>query len=121
MALQLCMTQKGVECKKRLATSSVGCEKTKVSKVGIVFVLIVFVACAGIMYIFQINKLATMGYEIKDKEKQIEGLLKQNETLQIQAAELRSMQNLEADKEHMKMKKPSNTTYIEVSGSVAMK
>lgn len=121
MALQLCMTQKGVQCKKRSSIASVDCGRAKVSKLTMVFILLGFISCAGVMYIFQINKLATMGYEIKEKERQIEDLRKKNETLQIRAAELRSMQNLEADKEQMKMKKPVNTTYIEVGGSVAMK
>jgi len=119
VALRLRMTQTSIKCQKRKA---IGKEKPKkVSKLTLVFVLLFFVFCAGVMYIFQINKMATMGYEIKKTEKQIEELEKQNEALQIRAAELKSMHNLESDKERMNMKKPDEVGYIEIDEPVAMK
>ncbi len=62
-----------------------------------------------------------MGYEIKKSEKQIAELTKQNEAFQIRAAELKSMHNLEADKERLNMKKPDEIGYIEIDEPVAMK
>lgn len=119
MALKLCMTQAGVRCKKR---NEAICEKPKkVSKLTMVFVLMFFVFCAGVMYIFQVNRLATMGYEIKKTEKQIDELKKLNEALKIKAAELKSMHNLESDKERMKMIKPDEIGYIEIDEPVAMR
>ena len=115
------MTQAGVRCRKQLVQRSAEAEPSKVSKLTIVFVLIGFIFCAGIMYIFQVNKLATMGYEIREKEKQIGELKKKNETLQIKAAELRSMQSLEADSGGVRMEKPTSVTYIEITEPVAMK
>lgn len=119
MALRLRMTQTGVRCQKRKIVEK---EKPKkVSKLTLVVVLLFFVFCAGIMYIFQINKMATMGYEIKKTEEQIEELKKQNEALRIRAAELKSMHKLESDKERMNMKKPDEIGYIEVDDPVAMR
>lgn len=119
MALRLRMTQTSIKCQKRKVVEK---EKPKkVSKLTVVFVLLFFVFCAGVTYIFQINKMATMGYEIKKTEKQIEELEKQNEVLQIRAAELKSMHNLESDKERMNMKKPDEVGYIEIDEPVAMK
>lgn len=119
MALKLCMTQGGVRCNKR--TEAVAEKPKKVSKFTMVCVLMFFVFCAGVMYIFQVNRLATMGYEIKKTEKTIEELKKQNESLKIEAAELKSMHNLESDKDRMKMRKPEEIGYIEIDEPVAMK
>ncbi len=65
--------------------------------------------------------MATMGYEIKTKEKAIQDLQKQNELLKIEAAQLRSMNNLETEKDKIKMQKPDEVSYIEVDNPVAMK
>ena len=69
----------------------------------------------------QVNKLATMGYEMKIKESTIEDLEKKNESLKIRAAELKSMHNLEVEKERMQMKKPDEISYIEVEQQVAVR
>jgi len=93
----------------------------KVSRLTSVFMLVAIVSIAGIIYIMQINKLATMGYEMKIKESKIEELKKKNEDLNIRAAELKSMHSLEVDKERMQMKKPDEITYIEVEDPVAIR
>ncbi len=78
------------------------------------------VSIVGILYIVQVNELATMGYEIKSKEKKIEELEKMNETLKIRAAELKSMHNLEIEKKRMQMKKPNEISYVELENPVAL-
>ena len=93
----------------------------KVSRLTSVFMLVVIISVAGIVYIMQVNKLATMGYEMKIKESKIEDLKKTNEDLKIRAAELKSMHNLEVDKDRMNMKKPEEITYIEVDDAVAIR
>lgn len=96
-------------------------QEKKVSKPTAVFLLLGFLCVAGVLYIFQVNRLATMGYEIKNKEKAIEELKKSNESLKIRAAELKSMHNLETEKERMQMKKPGEVSYIEVGTPVALR
>ena len=96
-------------------------KKTQVSKPTAVFLLLGFLCVAGVMYIAQVNKLATMGYEIKTREKSIEGLKKDNEALKIRAAQLKSMHNLETEKDRMQMKKPDEISYIDVDTPVALK
>lgn len=80
--------------------------------------MLVFIV--GISYIVQINRLATMGYEIKEREKEIKSLHRENETLKIQATELKSMHNLELEKEEMKLRKPQEVSYIEIEEPVAL-
>jgi len=60
-------------------------------KNSLVFILASLICLAGILYIFQINKTATMGYEIKEKEDVIQELREKNKQLEIQAAQLRSI------------------------------
>ena len=96
-------------------------KKKKVSQTVLIFSLLAAVSIAGILYIVQVNELATMGYEIKNKEKQIEKLGKTNETLKIRAAELKSMHNLEIEKRRMQMKKPDEISYVELENPVALR
>ncbi len=104
------------------------CEKVqKKSEFGFVLsfslvinLLVIIVVILGVMYVLQTNKLATMGYEMKEKENIINALYKDNEALKIHAAELKSMHQLEIEKEAMNLKKPGEVDYLEVDDSVAM-
>jgi hypothetical protein len=78
------------------------------------------VVVVGVLYVAQTNRLATMGYEIKEKENEINTLFKDNEALKINAAELKSMHHLELKKEEMKLRKPQEIGYLEIDDSVAM-
>lgn len=88
------------------------------SFVGILSFLVVVL---GVVYVAQVNRLATMGYEIKEKENLISELNRNNEALKIRAAELRSMHQLELEKEQMNLKKPKDVGYLELDDSVAMR
>lgn len=92
-----------------------------ISLVLLVKSLVVVVIFLGVLYVAQINKLATMGYEIKEKENEINTLCKDNEALKIHAAELKSMHQLELKKDEMNLKKPQEIGYLEVDGPVAMR
>jgi cell division protein FtsL len=96
-------------------------EPKKVSRLTSVFLLVAIISVAGIVYIMQVNKLATMGYEIKLKESKIDELEKKNERLKIRAAELKSMNSLEVEKERMQMRKPDEISYIEVDEQMAVR
>ena len=92
-----------------------------VGKITTTFLLGVLICAAGIIYIFQVNKVATMGYDMKKLESQIEELKQQNERLKIQAADLKSIYNIETKKGEMELKKPGEVSYVEVQNPVAMK
>lgn len=92
-----------------------------VSLILLVKSMIVVVMFLGVLYVAQINKLATMGYEIKEKENKIATLYKDNEALKIHAAELKSMHQLELKKDEMNLKKPQEIGYLEVESPVAMR
>lgn len=93
----------------------------KVGRITATFLLGFLMCVIGVAYIFQVNRVATMGYEIRKQENSIEELKQQNERLKIRAAELKSIYNIETDQAEMEMLKPSEVSYVEVQNPVAMK
>lgn len=93
----------------------------KVGHITATFMLGFLICVIGVAYIFQVNRVATMGYEIRKQENQIEELKQQNERLKIKAAELKSIYNIETGKAEMEMLKPTEVSYVEVQNPVAMK
>ena len=103
-------------CKRKQKTdqrSVVGGEKC-FSRSAFAIILIGLICCAGVMYVFQVNQLATMGYEMKKKEKSIDDLLKNNKQLELESAQLKSIYNLEGHKESLNMEKPQEVSVLEV-------
>lgn len=94
---------------------------TRISLVSLCFVFIAIIILSGIGYLYQVNFLATQGFEMKEIEKKIQDVEKENKQLQIREIELRSMSNIEKATEELNLVNSSNVTYIEVAGSVAMK
>lgn len=73
-------------------------EKTnKFRKVILIFLsFLLFLSCS--IYIFQINKIATLGYEIKNKEDELDLLNEENKRLTIETAEDKSILSFELAK-----------------------
>lgn len=93
----------------------------KVGRVTLSFFLVVLVCATGVFYIFEVNNLATKGYEIDKLEKQLNNLQKENERLQIEAAELKSMYRIEEKTKELNMVVPKDVSYMNLPGDVAMK
>lgn len=86
-----------------------------------VIVLAFLIIMAGSFYLYQVNDLATKGFEVRDLEKRIQSLEKEEKQMQIREVELRSMYNIEKSTEDLNLVNPSNITYLEINGPVAMK
>jgi hypothetical protein len=84
-----------------------------------VLVLMIFVF--GAFYLYQVNDLATKGYEIRDIENRIQTLEKESKKMQIKEVELRSMYNIEKSTQDLNLVNPQSITYVEMDSSVAMK
>jgi cell division protein FtsL len=93
----------------------------RISLVSLGFIFLAAIFLSGIFYLYQVNSLTTQGFEIKDIEKSIQTIEKENKQLQIKEIELRSMNNIEKATEELNLVNSSNVTYIEVAGPVAMK
>lgn len=94
------------------------------SEIGSLFAsvsVIVLVLLFGAFYLWEVNDLATKGFEIRDLEKQIQELAKNNKRMQIREVELKSMYNIEKSSRDLNLVSPQNITYLEINGPVAMR
>ncbi len=73
---------------------------------------------AGGFYLYSINETAIQGYKIRDNEKEIAKLKKENEALQIEKAELTSLYRIE-EIQTKNMEKINQVVYLEESESIA--
>lgn len=92
-----------------------------ISILGAGFFMLIFIATAGAFYLFQVNDLATKGYEIRDLENRIQYLQKENKKMQIREVELTSMYSIERSTQDLGLTNSQNASYVEMKGVVAMK
>ena len=85
----------------------------------VLIVALLFVC--GSIYLYSINSSAVKGYQVRQVEKEILELKKQNEDLRIREAELKSLYHVEESSKNMNMGDLKNISYIEETGPVAMK
>jgi hypothetical protein len=84
---------------------------------GVTALVIVF----GVMYLGQINSMATRGYELKALELKRAELSKANKELEVKAAQAQSTENILSKIEALNLVKVSNVSYISAtSTSVAL-
>lgn len=93
----------------------------KMSVIAFTFFAIAFFLLSGFFYLFQVNDLATKGFEIREAENRIKDLEEAGKKLQIKETELRSMYAIEKDARGLNLVKSSNVSYIEMNGPMAMK
>jgi hypothetical protein len=116
-------------CSKILSMNDKRASKIETKKKGnakIIFlslssVLVSVVFVFGAFYLYQVNDLATKGYEIKDIENRIQSLEKESKKMQIREVELRSMYNIEKSTQDLNLVSPQSITYLEMDSPVAMK
>lgn len=76
----------------------------------------------GIAYVWQISQVSTQGYYLKDLERQVSILEKQNEKLSFEMAELNSMARIESAAKTLGMVKSDSIMYLtQTVDSVALK
>lgn len=84
------------------------------------FVLAMILSFCGVFYLYEINSLATKGYEIKEAENKIRELARDSRQLKIREVELRSMYTIEKSMKDFNLVSSSNVAYVEIDGPVAM-
>lgn len=92
----------------------------KIGLTGIGFILAAIILVCGAFYLYQVNDLATKGYEVKDLENKIDDLKKENEKYKIHEVELKSMYNIEKATEDLDLVGSTDISYLEINGPVAM-
>lgn len=81
-----------------------------------IFIALIFLnGFFSLGYIFQVNKIAIMGYEIRNREEQIHALDEETNKLKIDLASLQSIYILEGKKEALGMISPGQADYLELN------
>lgn len=96
-------------CKKRIEKKSKEMGFLRFN-VGTVLVALIFLF--GVLYVLQVNSLSTRGYEVKNLEQRMAELKEQNKRLEIEAASLRSIQNIEDDLQALNLVPSTHIEYI---------
>lgn len=75
---------------------------------------VLFGACCllGVMYLYQVNSFSTKGFEIKALQNKISVLQEQQRELQVQSAQLQSLQRIQASPEVQSMESVTSVSYI---------
>lgn len=81
------------------------------------FLVVLFVGAVA-TYLFEVNCIAAKGFLVRDLEKQIGDLQYENEKLQLQTVELKSMTDLSAKVMELNMVPVEEITYFDTTGQV---
>ena len=77
-------------------------------------------AMLAALYIFQVNSLVAMAYNVADQETQVRQLKEENKTLQTHAREALSLKDIEGLAAQLRFEKIHRITYLKVfEGPVA--
>jgi len=87
---------------------------------GIFIFLFTITALCGLIYLWQINGLATKGYKIKDLEEKVSQIKDQNKKLELEVTELRSSARIAAKLKELNLVEVARVEYLTDSGSVAI-
>ena len=78
------------------------------------FGLIFLCGFFGLGYILQVNKVAVMGYDIKNKEEELKKTQEENDNLKIDLASRQSIYLLEERKNDLGMVAPEKVDFLEI-------
>lgn len=92
----------------------------KLSRIGVILSVVALTFVMGLLYLSQSNQMATSGYDIAKLEKQQQALKLENESLQIEASKLQSIQNIDSGVATSGMVPVSKINYVPSSTNVAV-
>ncbi|MBU1167750.1 hypothetical protein KKC60_05090 [Patescibacteria group bacterium] len=113
MARYLTLT-KSKSSKRGVRKSSFG-QSVKTGPVTLVIATIALFCLLSFFFLAQVFQSSTKGYEVSELEKRIEDLDDENQKLEIQAAELKSLDNIERSVEEINMVPVQDVVYLEAS------
>ncbi|MFA5993998.1 MAG: hypothetical protein WC823_03495 [Parcubacteria group bacterium] len=95
--------------------------RVELNWMALVLTVIIGIFFCGAFYLYQVNNIATKGYEIRDLENRIQDLDKESKKMEIREVELKSMYNIEKASQELNLVNSGEVSYIEINGPVAMK
>lgn len=78
------------------------------------FATLLIIGALSFFYLSQTNETVTKGYEIKELEKNLEGLKAENHELELRAAELQSIEKVKEKTDKLNMIKITGAYYIQL-------
>jgi hypothetical protein len=84
-----------------------------------VFVVLACTAFSGLFYIYSVNQTAIKGIAIRNAEKEVAQQGKNNESLKIKEAELKSLYRIEEASKQLQMVDAASVKYLEEVPAVA--
>lgn len=84
-----------------------------------VFVVLSCMAFSGLFYMYSVNQTAVKGLAIRNAEREIVQQKKDNESLKIKEAELKSLYRIEESSRQLEMIDSTNVKYLEENPAVA--
>lgn len=85
-----------------------------------VVVVSVFAIFSALLYIYSINQSAVKGFQIRAIEKEISQIKKENESLKIKEAELKSLYKIEQFSKDRNMAEAAEITFIDEASPLAL-
>jgi cell division protein FtsL len=95
--------------------------RIKIGPISLTFVTIILACLLCLFYLAQSNAVATTGYKIRELEQRRKELQEDNEKLQLEAARLQSIKEVEDTAEDLKMVPSKQVNYLSPPESMASK
>ncbi|MFA5777387.1 MAG: hypothetical protein WC906_03035 [Parcubacteria group bacterium] len=112
----------GIYSWQRVAKRKTNTEKTNIKGfANSTFLIVALLAISAGAYLYSINSSASKGYQMRQVEKEMQSLKKDNENFKIKEAELKSLYHIEESSKNLNMEGLKNISYIQETGPVAMK
>ena len=85
----------------------------KIGPVSLNFLTIIIICLLAFFYLIQSQQSSVKGYQIKDLQEEKQAAVEQNERLQIEAAQLKSIENIKNAAESSEMVPSTELNYLE--------
>lgn len=92
-------------------------KKFKIGAISIRMVIFGLIILVGFVYLVQINRVSTGGFEIKELSQRMEELKKENKKLELEAAQLQSLKTIKAASEELELVGVSRVDYVTIPPS----
>ncbi len=109
------------ESQDRRATGGNIMPKIKIGPISLTFITIILACLLCLFYLVQSNAVTTKSYDIRELESKKEQIQEENERLQLEAARLQSIKEVEEEAKDLKMVPSKKVDFLTPSSGVASK
>ena len=85
-------------------------------KINLGYIILASLLVFGVLYLLAVNNISTKGYEIRSLEKRAQELSDSAKRLELEAAELRSIQSIESGVKTLNLVPSAGVDYVKDEG-----